>query len=227
MAIVCFGTMGIGLQGLVDNLHDISYMEGQNVCFISHEISPDWQNKVSAERVCPVQDFEIELRKRPVYKLVLVMNHNPRKFRDWFEFVKLISKRLQLKVKTLVASYLIIALKVPPQDFKMRKSQVQAQQNLFNERSEWRDNILYLDSGNMLEFTKAILFRSKEQSVPITTDHYSVFRVQNNCHLFNSHEMIVTATSLPDLEKQVCRGLGEINFEIFELLFYIICNQRG
>ena len=114
MAIVCFGTMGIGLPGLVDELQEISHMEGQNVCFISHEIPPDWHNKVSAEKVCPVQGFEIELRKRPVCKMVLVMNHNPRKFRDWFELVKLISKRLQLKLKTLVASYLIIALRVSP-----------------------------------------------------------------------------------------------------------------
>ena len=222
MAIVFFGTMGIGLTGLVDELQQLSQIEGKEVSFVPHEIAPDWQNKVSGQIECPVQDLEIELRKRPVNKMVLVMNHNPRKFRDWLEFVKLISKRLQLKLKTVVASHLIIALKVPEQDFEMRKSQVETRLlHIFNEPGlDWTDNIVHLDSENLEGFIMEIMIRAKKQRNPITSDKCAVFRVQNSCHLFNSHEMVVTATSLPDLEKQVCRGLGEINFEIFELLFY-------
>ena len=126
MAIVFFGTLGIGLTELVDELQHISHIEGKQVSLVPHEIPPDWQNKASGQNECPVQDLEIELRKRPVNKMVLVMNHNPRKFRDWLEFVKMISKRLQSKLKTVVATHLIIALKVPEQDFEMRKYQVEA-----------------------------------------------------------------------------------------------------
>ena len=102
MAIVFFGSMGIGLTGLVDELQRISHIKGNQVSFIPHEIPPDWQNKVSSQSECPVQDLEKELRKRPVNKMVLVMNHNPRKFCDWLEFVKLIFRRLQSKLKKLV-----------------------------------------------------------------------------------------------------------------------------
>ena len=163
MAIVFFGTMGIGLTGLVDELQHLSQIEGKEVSFVPHEIAHDWQNKVSGQSECPIQDLEIELRKRPVNKMVLVMNHNPRKFRDWLEFVKMISKRLQSKLKTVVVTHLIIALKVPEQDFEMRKSQVETRLlHIFNEPGlDWTDNIVHLDSENLEGFIMEIMIRAK------------------------------------------------------------------
>ena len=123
MAVVIFGAKGIGLSKLVDELQWISDEAQQEVKYILAEVSHDWQNKVTGYTDSPVQDLELEIRARPVKKMVLVLNHNPRKFNDWMDFVKLISERMQSDMQNFIASHLIIALNVEKEDFEMKRKQ--------------------------------------------------------------------------------------------------------
>ena len=222
MAVVIFGAKGIGLSELVDELQWISDEAQQEVKYILAEVSHDWQNKVTGYTDSPVQDLELEIRARPVKKMVLVLNHNPRKFNDWLDFVKLISERMQSDMQNFIASHLIIALNVEKKDFKMKRKQIAnaLQKNSSQSRTESRNNIILFESGKIHEFASDILYRASKQEIPITTEECTQFRLLNNCHLFNSNEIILTATSLPDLEKQVQHALREINFEIYELQFF-------
>ena len=124
MAVVILGAEGIGLCSLVNELQWISNEEHQEITYIPTEIPHDWQYKVSGYTENPLQDLEVEVRSRHVNMMVLILNHNPRKFSDWLEFVQFISERMQSDLPNFIASHLVIALNVKKEDFEIRRKQL-------------------------------------------------------------------------------------------------------
>ena len=147
MAVVIFGAEGIGLGRWVDQLQLISDEQHQEITYIPTEIPHDWQNKVIGYTENPLQDLEVKVRSKLVNKMVLVLNHNPRKFNDWLEFVQLFSERMQSNLQNFIASHLLIALNVNEEDFECKRRQIDTLLNKIYDKSSLNgtENIIHID----------------------------------------------------------------------------------